>query len=113
MLTIVSHCSLLKVLHMQLTAYQGVYEQFQAATEAAASLLTCLWQLMDGKPGLRQLQRITFASQYCCGLLLVSSKGTLSQQDRLACVTAGSLRLLRALARFASGLPAKEQPLSE
>ncbi len=98
---------------MQLTAYQGVYDQFQAAIEAAASLLTCLWQLMDGKPGLRQLQRITFASQYCCGLLLESSKGTLSQQDRLACVTAGSLQLLRALARFALGLPAKEQPLSE
>ena len=49
---------------------------------------------------------------YCCGLLLESSKGALSRQNSLACVTAGSVQLLRGLAFFAPGLPAKEQPLS-
>ncbi|KAL0041293.1 hypothetical protein WJX77_011376 [Trebouxia sp. C0004] len=112
MLTIVCHCPLLKVLHMQLTTERCVDDHFQAATEAATSLLTRLWQLMDGKPGLTQLQRITFDAQYCCGLHLESSKGTLSQQNSLACVTAGSLQLLRALAHFATGRPANEQPLS-
>ncbi len=112
MLTIVSHCPLLKVLHMQLTTEQCVDDHFQAAAEAATSLLTHLWQLMDGKPGLTQLQRITFEAPYCSGLLLESSKGALSQQNSLACVTAGSLQLLRALAHLATGLPAHEQPLS-
>ncbi|DBB18867.1 TPA: hypothetical protein ACH3X3_000454 [Trebouxia sp. C0006] len=52
MLTIITHCPLLKVLHMQLATNQCARNQFQAATEAATSLLTHLWQLMDGKPGL-------------------------------------------------------------
>jgi len=37
---------------MQLATNQCARNQFQAATEAATSLLTHLWQLMDGKPGL-------------------------------------------------------------
>ena len=68
---------------------------------------------MDGKPDLTQFQRITFEAPCCCGLLLESSKGTLSQQNRLACVTAGSLQLLRALAFFTTRHLAKEQPLSK
>ncbi len=98
---------------MQLASIEYLHDHLQAALEAATSLVTRLRQLMDGKPGLTQLQRITFEDHYCCGLLLESSKGALSRQNSLACVTAGSLQLLRALARFALGLPAKEQPLSE
>ncbi len=76
------------------------------------SLITHLWQLMDSKPGLTQLQRITFEAPNCCEMLLGSSKRRLSRQNSLACVTAGSLQLLRALARFATGHPANEQRLS-
>ena len=67
---------------------------------------------MDSKPGLTQLQRITFEAPNCCEMLLGSSKRRLSRQNSLACVTAGSLQLLRALARFATGHPANEQRLS-
>ncbi|KAL0045995.1 hypothetical protein WJX82_010753 [Trebouxia sp. C0006] len=66
----------------------------------------------------KQQQSISLASSELTGL---SDTFTIATQaslfPRLQYITnldlEGSLRLLRALARFASGLPAKEQPLSE
>lgn len=90
--TLVSQSSLLKILTIQLTPRS---EDFLSDLAACDIYQFLLWQCGPQSDVLRSLQQVSITKDNCVMLRMVSPEGPLFQHDRLACITAGRLSVLR------------------